>query len=351
MKRCVFLVAVFSFGLTLTVAVVSLAEAAATSSFLTEYPVPGSPHHVTVEAPGVVWFTLPDQNAIGRLTVTSTVEYEVITYTIPTDDSEPYDLDYANGAIWFTERTGNHIGRLDPTTGGVDEFPVPTLDSRPTGIDAVPGSPAQVWFTEQSGNNLGQLVVTSTIDYTFSEYPLPHADAEPQDICFENASSVWFTAPGEKCIGNLNPSHWDPDDAFKLISDPGLQRPWAIQVDGSGYPWFTDVSGNQIGIFFPQTIGDFRLYSLPSADGKPYDLATAQGFVWFTEYDGNRVGRRSTSPSAAITEFGIPSAQPLGLAVDTRGHVWIAESATGKIAEWQPPYFHFVFLPLALKNQ
>jgi streptogramin lyase len=41
---------------------------------LTEYPVPGSPLNVVVESPGRVWFTLPAQDAVGRLVVTSTTE-------------------------------------------------------------------------------------------------------------------------------------------------------------------------------------------------------------------------------------------------------------------------------------
>lgn len=352
MKRFLVPVAVLVFALASAAVVVSFAEANAAPPLLAEYPVPGNPHYVAVEAPGRVWFTLPDQNMIGRLVVTSTVEHEVITYTIPTAASEPYDLEYVGGAVWFTERAGNKIGRLDPTTGHVDEFPILTSDSQPAGIDAVPGSPMRVWFTEQGGNKLGQLVVTSTIDYAFTEYSVPVPNAEPQGICVENTNSVWFTAPGVKRIGNLNPSHWKPEDAFTLISHSDMKQPWAIKRDdGSGYPWFTDLDGNQIGMFFPETTGDFRLYSLRSANSGPYDLAIGQGFIWFTERDGNRVGQRSTSPSAAIREFGIPAARPLGLAVDASGHVWIAESATGRIAEWRPPYFRFVFLPLVLKNQ
>ena len=354
MKRFPVSVLVLLFALVLTAVVVGSAEADAVPPILTEYPVPGNPHFVAVEAPGRVWFTLPDENMIGQLVVTSPAEYEVITYTIPTDASEPYDLDYADGAVWFTERAGNKIGWLDPVTGYVAEFPIlQTPDSRPAGIDVVSGSPTLVWFTEQDGNNLGRLVVTSTVDYAFTEYSLPalYPNAEPQDVCVETPESIWFTAPGVHCIGNLDPAHWNPDDAFTLISPGGGSQPWAITVDRSGYPWFTDLTGNQIGLFFPETQGDFRLYDLPAANRGPYDLAIAQGFAWFTERDGCHVGQRSTSPLATIREFGLPASQPLGLAVDADGHVWIAESATGKIAEWQPPYFRFLHLPLVLRTQ
>ena len=79
-------------------------------SYLSEYPVPGRPQSIAVEAPNRVWFTLPEENQIGRLVVTSPVSYTVTTYTVPTANSQPYDLKYAGGYIWFTERLGNKIG-------------------------------------------------------------------------------------------------------------------------------------------------------------------------------------------------------------------------------------------------
>ncbi|MGB9777215.1 MAG: virginiamycin B lyase family protein, partial [Anaerolineae bacterium] len=195
MKRLLLLVA---FGIAvlgvLAVAAVAWADS---PPLLTEYPVPGSPLYVSVEAPGRVWFTLPQQNALGRLIVTSTTEYSVVTYTVPTTNSQPYDLKYAGGFVWFTEQGGNKIGRLNPVDGSIVEFSIPTENSQPAGIDVLPGSPTTVWFTERSGNKLGRLVVTSTVDYAFNEYPLPsgYSNAQPEDIFVESADSIWFTAP------------------------------------------------------------------------------------------------------------------------------------------------------------
>ena len=125
-------------------------QANASSPFLAEYPVPGKPHMVSVEAPNRVWFTLPEENLIGRLVVTSTVEYDVDTYTVPTGASYPSDLKYAGGYVWFTQRDGNKIGRLDPATGAIIEYDIPTPDSEPTGIDVLIGVPTVVWFTEKN---------------------------------------------------------------------------------------------------------------------------------------------------------------------------------------------------------
>ena len=63
-----------------------------------------------------VWYTLPAQNAIGNLVVTSPGVYEVHTYPMPMTDSEPYDIAFAAGAVWVTEHLGNKIARFDPLT-------------------------------------------------------------------------------------------------------------------------------------------------------------------------------------------------------------------------------------------
>jgi len=319
-------------------------NADATLQLFAEYSVPGSPLYVAVESPGHIWFTLPDQNAIGRLTVTSTVEYQVITYTVPTGNSQPYDIDYAGQAVWFTEQEGNKIGRLDTSTGTISEFPVPTLHSQPAGIDVLPGSPPQVWFTERAANKLANLVITSTTDYVFTEYSLDSedSDARPEGICIHGNNSIWFTAPGIGKIGRLNPSLYPP---FILRSTGEGSRPWRITVDHEGYPWFTDIDGNRVGKFFPQTIAPYLWYALPMADSDPFDIIVAGSTIWFTENRGNRIGQLVPP---LIREFGLPgNSLPTGLSMDpSTGCVWVALSGRNRIASWCPPYFNFTYLPL-----
>lgn len=334
-------------GLFLTMAGVVVADGE--TPLLVEYPVPGNPQHVVVQSPGRVWFTLPDQNAVGLLVVTSTTEYQVITYT--TTVTEPYAIDYASGAVWFTGRAANKIGRLDPTTGLIAEFPITTTEGVTLGVaglDAVAGSPVRVWFTEAEGNALGQLVVTDTTTYQVYEYPLPTAwgDGQPQDIFFKAQNNIWFTAPGANAIGNFISS---TGNFVQRNAGTGSQ-PWSIVMDSGGYPWFTEIAGSQIGKFFPQTIAIFDWYALPHTSSEPYDIAVGQGYIWFTERAGNRVGQLSPS-TRAIYEFSLPEAGPLGLAIDTNGVVWIAEGSQSAIAVWQPPYFRAVYLPLVIKAQ
>lgn len=318
---------------------------------LTEYPVPGKPLYIAVEAVGKIWFTLPEQNWIGKLVVTSTTEYQVVTYSVPTAGSYPYDVDCAGGMVWFTERDGNKISVLNPADGTFTEFALSDTITHPTGIDVLTGSPTRIWFAAYS--RVGQLVVTDTNDYTFTVYftsTLQYTQLE--DIFIQNGDSVWFTAPGVSRIGNVKPS-LPASSAIVLVYTGGGSQPWAIKVDSGGYPWFTDKVGNRIGKFFPQTIADILWYTLPSANSAPDDLAIAQGWVWFSEEQGSRVGQLRMSPPSPkfIREFGLPAgSSPRGVGVDANGCMWIAEWGRERIASWCPPYFRFLYLPLVLRN-
>lgn len=315
---------------------------------LVHYAVPGNPYSISVEAPGRVWFTMPEQNLIGRLVVTSTADYEVVTYTVPTANGYPYDLVYASGAVWFTEQEGNKIGRLDASLGTFDEFIIPTPSSTPTGIDALPGMPTHVWFTERSGDRLGHLVYTSTVSAVLLEHPVP-ADyggigAELEDVSALSTSVVWLTAPGIGYIARFNSGMW----SWRAL--PGGGEPWSIQVAEGGLPiWFTDRSGDRIGAYYPTTIADFLMYSLPTSGAAPSGIVLADDKIWITELLGERVTRLQPWPLSTVS-YGVRSGSLCGIDADSDNHLWFAECEASQIGEWRPPYLRFSYLPFILKG-
>lgn len=315
---------------------------------LAHYAVPGNPYSISVEAPGRVWFTMPEQNLIGRLVVTSTTDYEVVTYTVPTAHSYPYDLVYASGAVWFTEQEGNKIGRLDAGLGTFAEFVIPTPSSTPTGIDALPGTPTHVWFTERSGDRLGHLVYTDTATTTMTELALPDAylgiGARLEDVSIHSANKVWFTAPGLGYIGSYNAGSY----VFRGI--PGGGEPWSVRVDAAGLPvWFTDRAGNRIGIYITTTISNFLMYPLPSDGRHPSSLVVMGSAVWFTEESGQRVSRLLPE-TASLASYGVETGALGAIDADSSGILYFCERYAMAIGQWRPPYFHFTFLPVTIKG-
>ena len=320
--------------------------------FLTGYPVFGKPHHIAIEGPGRVWFTMPEQNLIGSLVVTSTSDYRVMTYT--TTITEPFDIVYAasTGGVWFTGREGNQIGYLDAADGTITAFQIPTADSVPVGIDLLDTAPQRIWFVEQAANQLGQLVVTSTTDYAFYEYPLPvqYVDAGLWDIAVENADSVWFTAPGANRLGRFKPSLWPESDSFDfhLVSNDAEPQALVIMPASSPRVYFTDAPNDRLAYYYPTTLWLFLFYPLPQAGSGLYALDVAAGRVWFTERTGQRVGWLNVA-TGQVREFSVGTGELLGIGVDSSGCAWLAESTAGKISSWCPPYFHFVYLPMVLR--
>lgn len=354
----------------LWVSVIPVAHSASVKPIITEYSVPGNPFRMAVEAPGQAWFTLPTENAIGKLKVAPSGAYEVFTYQLPTADSEPYDIAYAAGAVWVTERIGNKIARFDPLVNQWMEYPVLTAASEPTGVVVLDGQPVQVWFAERAGNKLGLYAISDTLTGTLTEFPLPtepqYTNAAMEDIAAASSAAVWFTLPGVGLIGRFNLSVWPSSLAFDFLNPrnypwlyPGITlRPWQIKLDGRDLPWFTEPGTNQLMRYNPATIATFEHYPVPSADAELDGLHITQvNFVpeeivaWYTARVGDRIGRLHKigfgASASGVSRLGFA---PTDIVEDADGCAWSAANGASRIVRWCPPYFWYTYLPLISKR-
>jgi len=229
--------------------------ARAQGQLIGEWPVPGQPYGLAVQAPDVIWATLPSENALVRLVLAPGSGATATTFSVPTANSHPYHIAYAANDIWFTERNGNKIGRLSLTSGTWTEYPIPTAGSQPAGLAVMPGLPTRVWFAESASNRLGLLTVADTGAFSFGEYPVPWPDAKPEELVL-HGSDVWFTAAGAGRVARLRPSLWPNELAWANFGAGVGSQPWAIDIDGGGYPWFTERQTHRVGVYSPQTFGD-----------------------------------------------------------------------------------------------
>jgi streptogramin lyase len=165
------------------------------SGTITQYAVPGaneSPMGITLGPDNNLWFTLPDANKIGRITVNGDVQ----EFQVPLFPPGPAIVHIVSGLgaitagpdgnLWFVEDSSNRIGRITPQ-GAITEFAIPTAGSSPAGITGAPDG--NVWFTEQSGNNVGRIAPDGTI----TEFAIPTARAYPAGITVGPNGNLWFT--------------------------------------------------------------------------------------------------------------------------------------------------------------
>ncbi len=315
---------------------------------LTEYFTGvGSPFRVCAQTPEIVWFTLPEQNSLGRLALTPEVAVQI--FQLPTPASQPYDIACRGDYVWVTERAGNKIARFDPLLTSWTEYTIATPSSEPTGLDVRPGDPTEVWFAERTGNKIGRLVVPILGEASLTEYPSPMAGTLFQDIDLAGEGIAWFTAPGTNQIGRFNLNVWPSDLAFAFVYTGVASEPWNISVEPDAYPWFTDRAGNRIGHYDPGTLTLLRWIGLPVAGSNPYAIEQAGGQIWFTEMTGQRVGRLGPL-STVVRELLVPGSSFTGLSFDGNMCGWLADSAQNQLVRWCAPYFHPIYLPLIAKG-
>jgi virginiamycin B lyase len=256
---------------------------------------------------GNVWFTLVEEDGIGRLTphgkityfsegITDNPEHPVSGAVAPQGITKGPD-----GNMWFTEHGADRIARVTPD-GTITEFS--TGITRPSGAaaadltDAAPssiitGADGNLWFTEQIADRIGRI----TPDGVITEFsagitpspsqslPGPHAyqAAQPGPITKGADGNVWFVELLAGRIGRVTPE--------------GVITEFPIPIASPTYP---DAYNG---------LTQYRVVT-----GVSSITAGPDGNVWFTEFTGGPLLAGYTSltgvgalgritPSGEVTEF------------------------------------------------
>lgn len=321
-------------------------------SVFTTYAVKASPRNLTAESPGVLWFTLPAADSIGRLTVTDgpvSGAAASIDYFDLAAGKEPYDLVLFNGYLWFTALGSNEIGRMDPANGNVTYFAIPTAASEPTGIDAGGG---YVWFVERKGDNLGRLNPASGAIVEFADKNpgdgnnVDMTGAQLESVAY-STGGAWFTGPTFKSsVALLRLS----DQRFVPAPAGASTAPMNIAVDNTGEVWITGSGNDAIGRFALNTTNLWGFYDVPAGNGPDGLFITESGGfrqTWYTREGDGRVGRyqyKFNGTEVSNVEAKLPAAnsQPWGITVDTNGDTWIAVGGANQIVRWRSPFNDFL---------
>jgi len=104
--------------------------------------------------------------------------------------------------------------------------------------------------------------------------------------------------------------------------------PEDITSGPDGALWFTEGVGDKIGRI--TTAGTLTEYPLPGPNKGPYTITTGpDGALWFTEYTGKKIGRITTS--GVISEYATPFGSPQGITTGPDGALWFTEYTTNRI--------------------
>jgi len=215
-----------------------------TDGSFTNFPVGGfrSPQSIASGPGKALWFTLTGTgDAIGTITTAGKIQ----TYSLK---SLAWDLvEGSDGAIWFTEPEQDAIGRIT-RRGAITEYSKGiTAGSMPFSIAA--GPDGALWFTENAGGRIGRITTAGNVtEYSRGITP----GEEPFDLTSGTDGAVWFTenVPNgsygyrEAKIGRITTSGRVTEYSNGLTSNAGVT---AI-VSGTGPKiWFAESDTDRTG--------------------------------------------------------------------------------------------------------
>jgi virginiamycin B lyase len=326
----------------------AVSETVVNNAYMVAYALPeinSDPLHIVAESPSRAWFTLPGIDAVGRLVVTTTVDYTFTIYDLPAG-SEPYGIALSGGYVWFTMRSANQIGRLNMADGNINSYALGS-GAAPTGIAVAPNG--IVWFAQSGSNSLGRLDPGSS---NLTSIPYMTANAQLHDVAVQNNNSIWVTAAGARQIGNYR---YDVDTFLAISTAETNSEVNYLALDGN-VTWISAGNSNLVGRYAPGTLAIWRWYASPSpASGLSAIAFGTQGGVnrtWVAQKEADKIlliESRSGGAASFLWPQALPTpgSQPVGLSLASDGTVWVAASGSNEIVTWSPPYFDLqrVYLP------
>ncbi len=244
------------------------------------------------------------RGAAARANDVQELKVTIREWDVPTKGAHPHDPAVgADGALWYTGQLANKIGRLDPATGEFKEYPLKVDNSGPHGLVA-----------DREGKTG---VVT--------EYKMPDEKAEdPHTAVFDREGTLWFTVQVGNFVGRLNPKT-GKIELKKVQTDNA--RPYGIQINSRGEPFFCEFGTNKLGKIDPKTMA-ITEYAL--AEGvRPRRLAiAADDSVYFSDFERGHLGRLDPATSAVKLwdSPGGAGSAPYGIVITPDGMVWYSES-------------------------
>ena len=353
------------------------------SGEITEYQIPtpdSRPGGIAVDHKGRVWFTEQKGNKIGvfdpaiaadsqktdaanskaDLLLAKTApspadDFRTVNpqeFRLPTPGAGPGGdlVDRGEGWLWFPEVYGNKLAALNSISRQFREIEISTPASMPIGVAAT--SDGVFWVPEFRGNRLARI---DPDHGTVREFALRDPHSLPTGVTVDERDEVWLTQMAAGRIARFDKK----TESFEQFDMPGGDvSPFLITADRRGGLWITAANrdGNYLARF-DLSSKRFETFPLPTAACGPAGILVEDHTVWVTESQAGKLARLEIGDKR-WTEFTvpIPNSEPVRLAKDTNGRIWIADgggigTAGGNALDiFDPARGTFSFVPMRTRK-
>jgi len=253
-----------------------------------EFAIPSgvTPIFLEISPDGSKWFS--KVNGVGQLSPNGVMTEWDVALEHPDDNIEQISLD-PFGKLWFVERNFDGVGaagtnkvrRLDADTNVISTYLVPTFGGNPAGVHT--NSDGTIWVAEYFGNAVALLFPNIA----------PHSDAVVRPNRAASPTAFTIERPANGSRGTATNTR---ETASVHSVMPVFTRGWTefpiptanaqaedMRIDDRGLVWFEEDTG-KLGVLNPFT-ATFAEYPIPSPNSGYYTIALnpQEGGLWFTE--------------------------------------------------------------------
>jgi virginiamycin B lyase len=239
-----------------------------------------SPHGLTVDADGTVWWA-------GRNVFLAHLD----PATGLTDQYPVTELGFhghtpvfnSKGDLWFSMLPGNKIGHWERATDTVTYYEVPEPRARPYGF--VIDHKDKVWFVEYHADHVTRFDPDTK---TFTRFPIKSAPASLRRLGVDAKDTIWYGVYGT--VGKKGKlGHLDPATGAVVERELPIDysNPYDAWPDEDDNIW---ASCDNYFVKFDQKTERFTVYPVPERTDQPKMMITREGAIWFTPRDAGHAG-------------------------------------------------------------
>ncbi|WP_310964358.1 IPT/TIG domain-containing protein [Nocardioides terrisoli] len=229
-----------------------------------------------------------------------------------------------NGDLWFTVPNQDLVGRIDHTTGAIKTWPTDT-GAMPIGIARGPDD--AMWFTEEK---LDKIV---RIDSTGSQtgYQVPGVPSDIRFLTTGPDGRLWFSLSTSGAIGAMTTAG---KVSIYHLPDPTVV-PYHLATGADGRIWFSEWGGDSVGAI--TTDGVVTEYPLPTSGAVTWDVTSGpDGRLWMTQTAARTVIAVDTAGHVTTYQLPLRETDAQGLTYGPDGRMWFVAPDSEQVSALDP---------------
>jgi len=289
------------------------ARGKSTRVVVTEYQLPRKPmmpHDVIVDAEGIVWMSLFDEQFLGRYDP-RTFKYEEYPIPVQRADYPKGTLDLEvdpQGNLWLSHMFQSGAVKFDKRTRRFTAYPLPKDLQNEHSQQSMVGPQrwtvdGKLWINDAGIPGLHRLDMKSGKWQTWKPYENMKGPHSVYGIYADSKNNIFFMDFGGENVGKVDAQ----TGKLTLFPTPTPRsRPRRGRMDAEDRVWFAEWRAEQIGMFDTRT-EKFTEWKVPGPYTAPYDVVRdKEGRIWTAGMNSDRVLRLDLETGEYL-EYPLPS--------------------------------------------